>query len=265
MNRLIKPILSGIAFSDYNNCLFVIILVHKFYELYMIGPYFDPLYFLFALPALALGAIAQILLKIWTSRYHAIVPVSGLNGAETVEKIVKAEGFPISFDVTAQNLGDNYNPLNKTLTLSHEIAQRSSITSVGIAAHELGHVEQHMTGSLLIKIRTVILPAINIGTNIGYFMLIFGIVLGFADLAWLGIILFSGATFFSIITLPIEIDASRRALNMLKKENILLPQEFPGARRVLSAAALTYVAATIQSVGTLLYFILRVQGIGKRD
>lgn len=231
----------------------------------MISPFFDPLYFVFALPALAIGLIAQILLKIWTSRYHNVEPVSGLNGAQTVERIVASRGFPISFDITPQNLGDNYNPITKTLTLSHEIAQRASITSVGIAAHELGHVEQHMTGSVLIKLRTALLPAINIGTNIGYFMLIIGIVIGFTDLAWLGIILFSGATLFSVITLPIEIDASRRALKLLTNEKILLAQEMPGVKRVLSAAALTYIAATIQSVGTLLYFILRVQGIGKRD
>lgn len=227
--------------------------------------FIDPLYILFALPALLLGIIAQILLKIWTSQYFKKTPISNFNGAQTVEKISNNHNFDISLALTNQHLGDNYNPTNKVLTLSRDIAEKSSITSVGIAAHELGHVQQHMTGSLLIRMRSTLVPVLNIGTNIGYFMLIGGIILGLSDLAWLGIILFSGATFFSIITLPIEIDASRRALNLINQEQILLPQELPGVKKVLSAAALTYVAATIQSIGTLIYFILRVQGIGKRN
>lgn len=230
----------------------------------MFVPYFDPMYFIFALPALAVGVVAQILLSVWTRKYHKQTPVSGFNGAQTVEKIANSRGFSIDLALTSQKLGDNYNPTNHTLTLSKEIAQNSSITAVGIAAHELGHVEQHKTGSILINIRTALVPALNIGTNIGYFLLIIGIVLGATNLAWIGIILFSGATIFSVVTLPIEIDASRRALKMLTTEKILLPQEMPGVKKVLSAAALTYVAATIQSIGTLLFFILRVQGI-QRD
>ena len=227
--------------------------------------FIDPLYIIFALPALALGIVAQILLKIWTSKYFKQTPVSNFNGAQTVEKISNNHNFDISLALTNQHLGDNYNPTNHVLTLSKEIAERPSITSVGIAAHELGHVQQHMTGSTLIKLRTTLVPALNIGTNIGYFLLIGGIILGLSNLAWLGIVLFSGATFFSVITLPIEIDASRRALKLINQEQILLPQEIPGVKKVLSAAALTYVAATIQSIGTLLYFILRVQGIGRRN
>jgi Zn-dependent membrane protease YugP len=227
--------------------------------------FIDPLYLIFALPALIVGIVAQILLKIWTGRYFKQTPVSNLNGAQTVEKISNNHNFDISLALTNQSLGDNYNPTNRVLTLSKDIAEKSSITSVGIAAHELGHVQQHMTGSALIRLRTALVPTLNIGTNIGYMMLIGGIILGLSNLAWLGIILFSGATFFSLITLPIEIDASRRALKLINQEQILLPQEIPGVKKVLSAAALTYVAATIQSIGTLLYFILRVQGIGRRD
>ncbi|MCA9380062.1 zinc metallopeptidase [Candidatus Dojkabacteria bacterium] len=227
--------------------------------------FIDPLYLIFALPALIVGIVAQILLKIWTGRYFKQTPVSNFNGAQTVEKISNNHNFDISLALTNQSLGDNYNPTNRVLTLSKDIAEKSSITSVGIAAHELGHVQQHMTGSALIRLRTALVPTLNIGTNIGYIMLIGGIILGLSNLAWLGIILFSGATFFSLITLPIEIDASRRALKLINQEQILLPQEIPGVKKVLSAAALTYVAATIQSIGTLLYFILRVQGIGRRD
>ncbi len=230
----------------------------------MFVPYFDPLYFIFALPALAIGILAQILLSIWTNKYHKQKPISGFNGAQTVEKIVNSRNFDINLALTPHKLGDNYNPLTHTLTLSKEIAQNPSITSVGIAAHELGHIEQHQTGSVLIRLRTALVPTINIGTSIGYFLLVLGIILGAANLAWIGIVLFSGTTVFSLVTLPIEIDASQRALRMLKAEQILLPQELPGVKKVLSAAALTYIAATVQSIGTLLFFILRVQGI-KRD
>lgn len=231
----------------------------------MFFPYFDPIYFIFILPALLVGILAQILLSVWTKKYHKQKPISGLNGAQIVEKIANSRNFPIELALTTQKLGDNYNPTNHTLTLSRDIAQTSSITAVGIAAHELGHVEQHQLGSTLIRLRTLIVPALNIGTNIGYFLLIFGIVLGATNLAWIGIILFSGTVIFSVITLPIEIDASRRALHMLQTEQILLPQELPGVKRVLSAAALTYIASTIQSVGTLLYFLLRIQGGGRKN
>lgn len=227
--------------------------------------FIDPLYIIFALPALVIGIIAQILLKIWTNQYFKQTPISNFNGAQTVEKISNNHGFDISLALTNHSLGDNYNPSNRVLTLSKDIAEKSSITSIGIAAHELGHVQQHMSGSTLIRLRTAVVPALNIGTNIGYFLLIGGIILGLSNLAWVGIILFSGATFFSLITLPIELDASRRALKLINQAQILLPQEIPGVKKVLSAAALTYVAATIQSIGTLLYFILRVQGIGRRD
>lgn len=230
----------------------------------MFVPYFDPLYFVFALPAFAIGIVAQILLYLWTRKYHKQKPVSGFNGAQTVEKIANNRNFNINLALTTHKLGDNYNPTNHTLTLSKDIAQNASITSVGIAAHELGHVEQHQSGSILIKLRTAIVPTLNIGTSIGYFLLVLGIILGATNLAWLGIVLFSGTTIFSLITLPIEIDASRRALRMLRVEQILLPQEISSVKKVLSAAALTYIAATVQSVGTLLFFILRVQGI-KRD
>ena len=138
--------------------------------------FIDPLYILFALPALLLGIIAQILLKIWTSQYFKKTPISNFNGAQTVEKISNNHNFDISLALTNQHLGDNYNPTNKVLTLSRDIAEKSSITSVGIAAHELGHVQQHMTGSLLIRMRSTLVPVLNIGTNIGYFMLIGGII-----------------------------------------------------------------------------------------
>lgn len=229
----------------------------------MPGFYIDPSYLLYMLPAFLIGLIAQLLLKLWTNQYMKKTPVSGLNGVQVVEKIANSKNFNISFSVSQRHLSDHYDPRNKNLALSKDIASVASITSVGIAAHELGHVEQDFSNSPLMKIRGLLVPAVGIGTNIGYGLLIMGIILGLANLAWLGIILFSASVVFSLITLPIELDASRRALRLLKDEQILLPNELGGAKKVLSAAALTYVAATVQSIATLLYFVGRTQGMNR--
>lgn len=231
----------------------------------MFVPFFDLNYLLFSLPAILLGFTASILLKYWTNKYFSTQNINHLTGIDVVERLGRANGFNIRLEVTNGKLSDHYDPRSQTVRLSQEVAQTTSITAVGIAAHEMGHVQQHHTGNIMIKLRNTLIPTLNIGTSIGYYMLIIGIIIGLAQLAWVGIILFSGATFFSFLTLPIELDASRRALNMIQSENILFTDEIAGVKKVLFAAALTYVAATLQSLGSLLYFVFRVQGIGKRD
>lgn len=231
----------------------------------MFVPFFDLTYILFSLPALIVGLIASLLLKYWTGKYRKVLNSNGHTGVDIAEKIAQRNSFGIRLNITPRFLGDNYNPVTKELTLSREVAQEKSITSVGIAAHELGHVDQDYSKNLLFRLRTAIVPAVNIGSSLGYFLLIFGIIIGLSGLAWLGIILFSATTFFSLVTLPIEIDASRRALKLIRQEQLLFESEIPGVKKVLTAAALTYVAATLQSLGSLLYFVLRVQGISRND
>lgn len=231
----------------------------------MIVPYFDITYLLFSLPAILIGLMAQMLLSYWTNKYRHVGNAGNLTGIDAVERIAKAKDLQIRLETTPAELSDNYNPQTRTLTISDFVAHEASIASVGIAAHELGHAMQHKQASLLFNLRTAIVPLVSIGTSFGYILLIMGILIGLTQLAWVGIILFSSTTLFSLVTLPVELDASRRALNMISETQLLYPDEIPGVRKVLFAAALTYVAGTLQSLGALLYFIFRVQGMsGKR-
>ncbi|MFQ5492816.1 MAG: zinc metallopeptidase [Candidatus Dojkabacteria bacterium] len=231
----------------------------------MFVPFFDITYLIFSLPAILVGVVASLLLRYWTGKYRQQLNANSVTGVEVAERIARKHDYPIRLEITEQPLGDNYNPTNSTLTLSREIAQEKSITAVGIAAHEMGHVEQHASGNVFFRLRTSIVPIVNLGSSLGYFLLIIGIIIGLVQLAWLGIVLFSATTVFTLITLPIELDASRRALKMIRENQILFPNEIGGVKKVLTAAALTYVAATLQSFGALIYFILRVQGIGRND
>lgn len=220
---------------------------------------FDLLYILFALPALLVGLIATILMKVWTGKYMKQQNVNHITGIETVEKIATAYNIPISLEIIDGNLTDHYDPSSHTLRLSREIAQETTIAAVAIAAHELGHAMQHKKGSVLLKLRNTLVPTLSIGTTLGYILLIAGIMLSMTTMSWIGIILFSGTTIFSLLTLPIELDASRKALIMIQKQELLFSDEVIEAQKVLSAAALTYVAATLQSLMTLMYFVYRVK------
>jgi Zn-dependent membrane protease YugP len=226
-------------------------------------PYFDPTYLLFVLPAVVIGIIATIWVQIAYNNNLKRINSKGYNGLDTVTMIAQKYDFNIDVTQGVGNMTDNYNPRTKTVTLSTDIANTPSVASVGIAAHEMGHVAQHNSGFFLMDLRTLIVPAVNIGTSIGYILLILGIMINFAGLAWLGIILFSGTTIFTLITLPVELDASRRALKMINETGLVDYTQIGGVRQVLSAAALTYVAATLQSLGTLLYFVLRVSGMSR--
>ncbi|KXK08662.1 MAG: zinc metallopeptidase [Candidatus Dojkabacteria bacterium] len=228
-------------------------------------PFIDPLYIIFLLPGLLVTIVAMFLLRIWTDENRRRINSQGLSGADVLQKIAQAKGFPISMAITDQELGDNYNPLNKTVTLSMAVANERSITSVGIAAHELGHVEQHISGSALMAIRTTIAPVVSIGSNLGMILLMAGIVIGISQLAWIGVLFFAGTTLFTLITLPIELDASRRAMRMITELRLLDATELGGVRKVLIAAALTYVAAVLQSLGQLAYFAMQASGVRRND
>jgi hypothetical protein len=134
------------------------------------------------------------------------------------------------------------------------------VAAAGIAAHEAGHALQHAQGYAPLSIRSAMVPAVQFGTGIGPYLFIGGLLTNLTGLAWLGVILYAGATVFALVTLPVEFDASKRAKQLLTRENILSSQEMGGVNKVLNAAALTYVAAAIQSLGTLLYFVLRLSG-----
>ncbi len=226
--------------------------------------FIDPLYIIFSLPALAIGLFASFLVNSTFRKYSGILNSKGMTGIDIVHTIAKSKGYPIQFEEGTHNdLDNHYNPFTSTVALSSEVSRTPSIAAVAIAAHEMGHVSQHHEKSLGITLRSFIAPIVNISTNIGYFFLILGLILTIPGLAWLGIILFSSATVFSVLTLPVEFGASSKALKFIKEYSFLDSVELQGAKSVLMAAAFTYVASTIQSLSTLLYFVLRVRGTSR--
>ena len=227
--------------------------------------YVDPLYILFSLPALILSIVASLLLRYWNHKYINTPASTNLTGLEAVQKAAINYNLNVSLTQAKDYLGDHYNPADKTLALSREVAQRPTIASIAVATHELGHAQQHQTNNILLSLRSFIVPVVNIGTTFGYILIIFGIILSLTNLAWAGIVLFSFSTFFSLLTLPIEIDASRGAINMINELRLLNPMEIGGAKKVLIAASLTYVAAAVASLANLAYFVFQVRGFSNRD
>ncbi len=220
----------------------------------------DQLYFIIAIPGLLIGLGAQLFLNYAYGRFSAVRTGSGLTGMQAAELINRGEGFNVSFKTTLGRLNDHYDPTNHLVNLSSDNATNSSVANLAVVAHEFGHVQQRIKGSFMFKIRTALVPAVNIGSNLGIILIILGIAISFSSLAWLGLLLFSLTTIFTFVTLPIELDASRRGMNLIRKYNLIETSNLGGARAVLSAAALTYVAALVSSLGQLLYFFLQVQG-----
>ncbi len=228
---------------------------------------FDPLYLLFAIPPLLLGLWAQHRVK---AAYMATdnVPVrSGVSGAEAAARLLMQYGVrDVRITEVPGVLTDHYDPRNKVLGLSAGVFRGRSLAAVGIAAHEAGHAVQHATGYLPLKLRNGIVGLAAVG-NIGIYIAMAGLMLG--GLAkggfggWLvlaGVGLFAMVVLFQLINLPVEFDASARAKAMLVDAGVARPEEMPQVRSVLSAAALTYVAATLSAIGMLLYLLVRAMG-----
>ena len=221
---------------------------------------FDPVYLIFIIPGLIVGLLAQFFLWYAYGRFSRVSASSGVTGFDAAKIINEGEGFGVEFITTPGKLNDHYNPVSHVVNISSDNATNSSVASIAVVAHEFGHVQQKINASSLFSIRSALVPAVNLGSNLGYILIVIGIVLSFFELSVVGLALFSLTTIFSLVTLPIEIDASRRGLNLLKKYNLVAVDQMGGARAVLSAAAMTYVAALISSLGQLLYFFMRVQG-----
>ena len=215
-------------------------------------------YYIFMIPALILVLIAQGLVKSRYNKYGKISNHMNITGREAAEQVLRANGvFNVSVEPTNGELTDNYNPKRNIIYLSEGVYNSTSVAAVGIAAHEAGHAVQHAEGYFPIKIRTAIVPVCNIGANLGLPMCLLGFVFSFEPLVNIGLILFSLATIFQLVTLPVEFNASRRALGYISSSNMYSEQEYKGAKKVLVAAALTYVAALAQSILQLLYYAMR--------
>lgn len=195
-------------------------------------------------------------------RFSGVPIESGLSGVEAARKVLDFEGLQnVTIEQIPGELTDHFDPRANVLRLSKSVFEGRSIASAGVAAHEAGHAIQHARRFVFAGVRTALVPAANIGSQAAPFLIILGIVLRFTGLAWLGIIVYSAAVLFQIVTLPVELDASRRALATLGPAGVVSDAELPGARSVLTAAAMTYVAAALISVIYLLYYI----GLARRN
>ncbi len=228
--------------------------------------YIDPLYFLFLIPAMVIAFGAQVLLKSRVSRMSQIMARAGITGAQCAQRILEYNGI---HDVRVEEVGgflsDHYSPREKVLRLSPDIYRGRSITSLGVAAHEVGHAIQDAQAYAPLVLRQTIAPVAAIGSNLALLLVPIGIFLAWAQLVFWGIVVFSIAVFFTLITLPVEFDASRRAKEQLLAMGLTSGEEAVLVSKVLNAAALTYVAAAATAIAQLLYFIVRYQMMTRDD
>ncbi len=217
---------------------------------------FDWTYLLVIAGAL-LSIIASYNVKASYNKYARVANMRGITGAEAAMRILEANNVRnVQVRHVSGELTDHYDPRSQTVNLSDSVYNSTSVAALGVAAHECGHVMQHETGYTPIKIRTALVPAANIGSRFGIYIVILGLILAFEPLTTIGIWVFSLAVLFQIVTLPVEFDASRRALSMLEGYGLMGQEEVGGARKVLTAAALTYVAAAASSVMQLVRLLI---------
>ncbi len=223
--------------------------------------YFDPLYFLFALPALVLALVAQARVQSAIRKYSQVFTGRGMTGGRVARAILDSYGLRnVSVERTQGFLGDHYDPLSRTLRLSPDVFDTPSVAAVGIAAHEAGHALQHAEGYWPLQIRSAMVPVVQFGSFLGPIIFIVGFLMNLTGVAWAGVILFAGVAVFSLVTLPVEFDASRRAKELLANSGFAWGEELVGVSKVLDAAALTYVAALAQALSTLLYYVFLLAG-----
>ncbi|MDQ5983600.1 MAG: hypothetical protein RUMPE_00624 [Eubacteriales bacterium SKADARSKE-1] len=232
--------------------------------MYRYGLYgFDYTYFIFMIPAIIISLWAQIKVKTTFSKYSKVPNSRGMTGADAAHRVLSYNEVT---DVTLQHvsgeLTDNFNPKDKTLNLSDPVYSKTSVAAVGVAAHEAGHAVQHAQGYAPMKLRSFLVPAANIGSTLSFPLILVGLILPvqYIYVVYFGIALFSLAVLFQLVTLPVEIDASRRALKTLENSGDLYDEELDGAKKVLKAAAMTYLAATFVALLNLLRILLLVSG-----
>jgi len=221
---------------------------------------FDPIYLLIMAPAFIFSLATSFWVKSAFRKYSKVATASGLTGAQAAARVLRSGGVnDVQIEATRGFLSDHYDPSKKVLRLSPDVYQGRSIASIGVAAHEAGHAIQDAAGYVPMRLRTAIVPIASVGSNVSWWLLIGGAILGMAGLIKIGAILFTAVVAFQIVTLPVEINASRRALAAISSSGILIAEEKTGARKVLTAAAMTYVAAAATAILTLVYFLLRAR------
>ncbi|RIK41727.1 MAG: zinc metallopeptidase [Chloroflexi bacterium] len=228
--------------------------------------YFDPLYFVFMIPALILMFYAQHKVGSTFKKYSQVPNQHRMTGAEVARRILQANGLTdVQVEPIRGELTDHYDPRDRTLRLSEPVYNARSVAAMGVSAHEVGHALQHAQGYAPLQLRSALVPVASFGSNFGWIVLMAGVVVGVTQLAWAGIAMFAAATLFALVTLPVEFNASSRAMAQLTSLGIVDRTEYDQGRQVLNAAALTYIAGFVASLLQLLYWIMVITGMSRRD
>ena len=223
--------------------------------------WYDYYYFIFVVPAMLISLWAQLRVKSTYSKMSKLPNTRGLTGAQAAQRVLSYYGITdVRIEQVAGTLTDHYDPRSNVIRLSQGVYNASSIAAVGIACHEAGHAAQHAESYKPIAVRNAILPVANIGSASGIWLAVIGLMLNLTILVQIGIILYAFVALFQLVTLPVEFNASSRALKVIDETQMLQGEEYRGARKVLSAAAMTYVAALLVSIMSLLRLILRARG-----
>jgi uncharacterized protein len=234
--------------------------------------YLNPTYLCFMAPAFLLMLFTTLYVKSAFKKWSQVPARSQMSGYEAAQRLIARAGLNgIQIEGVSGELTDNYDPRSKILHLSQGVAGNASVASLAVAAHEIGHAQQDAQGYFPLRFRSALVPMVNIGSYLGWILIIGGIFLnsvGWAlgvDLAWLGVAVFAGGAVFALATLPVELNASARARVLLAETGIISgPDEQRGVSTVLNAAALTYVAALVSAVLQLLYYVMLIGGLGRR-
>jgi len=222
--------------------------------------FFDPRYLLFVGPGMLLSLLAAWYVRSSFRRFSQVALSSGLSGAQAADRVLRAAGVTqVRIEVTGGFLSDHYDPSARVLRLSPDVYHGRSLSAAGVAAHEAGHAIQHAQGYPLMSVRQALVWPARIGSQLSLIVIFAGMALHLLGLAWLGVFLFSAVFLFELVTLPVELDASRRARAQLAAAGLLSPSDAAGVTTVLRAAALTYVAALLTTALQLLYFVTRLR------
>jgi Zn-dependent membrane protease YugP len=224
----------------------------------MIGWYIDPVYFWYVfIPTMLISIGVQVYLRSTFSKWNNVKNSAGIAGPRVAQQLFDRTSLkPIRVERIRGTMTDHFDPQNNVVRLSDPVTSQTSVASMAVTAHELGHVQQYQTGSALIKARGVLLPALQFSPTISYICILFGLWWNMTGMLWLGIIFFGLMVLFSVLTLPIEFDASRRGTKLLQEAGLMQDQnDASGTRAVLTAAALTYLGAAITSILQLLYYV----------
>jgi len=236
-------------------------LIDKEYSMF----FFDPRYLMFMLPAFILMMLVQWYVKSAYNKWSRVPARSRISGAQAAQRLIQSGGlYGVRVEGVQGNLTDHYDPRSKVLRLSRGVYDSSSVAALAIAAHELGHAMQDKEDYFPLRLRAAMVPAVNIGSYLGWILIILGFFLQMTGIAWLGVLVFSGGALFALATLPVELNASARARRLLAETGLIMgEEEMSGVNNVLNAAALTYVAALITAILQLLYWVTLVLGMGR--